>query len=143
MRLAITILMIVAVAACSVLWAKKDKPPVNWQMARVLDSTAIKTRIAAKEVPDNIPTIRDTDLMLLSDEFAYVIEDTRVSGRTSLVGLTERAVSSRHHGCHFIVGDEVKYWQEKLILHVIDVDGKECKVEVLRQERLQKSPLKQ
>lgn len=30
------------------------------------------------------------------------------------------------------------YWQEKARLHVIDADGKECKVDVLRQERLKK-----
>jgi hypothetical protein len=68
-----TILIILAVIACSVLWAKKDKTPPNWKTAKVLDSQSVKTRIAAKEVPDNIPTIRDTDLILLSDEFAYVI----------------------------------------------------------------------
>lgn len=91
-----------------------------------------------------IPTIRDTDLMILGDEFAYVIEDSRVSGRTSLIGLTERAVSNRHHGCRFIVGDDVKYYQEKATLHILDTDGKECKAEVLRQERLQRqSPNKE
>lgn len=36
----------------------------------------------------------------------------------------------------FIVGDDIKYWQEKAVLHIVDVDGKQCKVDVLRQERL-------
>lgn len=136
MRRAETVLIILAMSVCSTLWAKKAPP--NWKAAKVLDSQTVKTRAGIDVTTEALPTIRDNDLMLLSDEFAFVIEDTRVSGRTSLVGLTERAVSNRHHGCHFIVGDDVKYWQEKLILHVIDADGKECKAEVLRQERLEK-----
>lgn len=75
--------------------------------------------------------------MILGNDFAYVIEDSRVTGKTSLIGITERAISNRHHGCPFIVGDNAKYFQEKAILHILDADGKECKVEVLRQERLQ------
>lgn len=137
MRRVGTILIILAISACSALCAKKAPP--NWKTAKVLDSQTVKTRAGIDVTTESLPTIRDNDLMLLSDDFAYVIEDTRVSGRTSLVGLTERAISNRHHGCHFIVGDDVKYWQEKLVLHVVDADGKQCKVEVLRQERLQKS----
>ena len=116
-------------------YAKKDKEK-DWKTGKVLDAQAVKTRAGIAEIAEAIPTIRDTDLMILGKDFAYVIEDTRVTGKTSLVGLTERAISNRHHGCRFIVGDDVKYYQEKAVLHVLDADNKECKVEVLRQERL-------
>jgi hypothetical protein len=33
----------------------------------------------------------------------------------------------------------LKVYQDKSILHLIDADGKECKTEVLRQERLKQS----
>jgi hypothetical protein len=129
-----TILLILAITATSAVSGKKDK---DWKTGKVLDSAAVKTRAGIAPTADAIPTIRDTDLMILGDDFAYVIEDSRVSGRTSLIGLTERTISNRHHGCRFIVGDDVKYYQEKATLHIIDADGKECKAEVLRQERLQ------
>jgi hypothetical protein len=114
-----------------------DKKVKNWETGKVLDSEAVKTRVGIEPTAEAIPTIRDTQLMILGNDFAYVIEDSRVTGKTSLIGITERAISNRHHGCRFIVGDNVKYFQEKAILHILDADGKECKVEVLRQERLQ------
>ena len=79
--------------------------------------------------------IRDNQLVILGIEFAYIVEDTRVSGGTVL-GAAVQAIKNRKHGCRFIVGDDVKFWQDKAILHVIDADGKECKVDILRQERL-------
>jgi hypothetical protein len=82
-------------------------------------------------------TIYDNQLALLGSDFMYVIEDTRIGGLGhGVAGITQSAISNRHHGCRFIVGDEVKYWQEKAIIHVLDADNKECKVDVLRQERL-------
>ncbi len=64
------------------------------------------------------------------------MEDTRISGGHGLVAITSHAIAKRKHGCRFIVGDEVKFWQEKAVLHVVDADGKECKLDILRQERL-------
>jgi hypothetical protein len=133
MRRLLMITPVIVFVACSALSAKKVQ---NWNTGKVLDAQAVKSRAGMADIPEAIPTIRDSDLMILGNEFAYVIEDTRVSGRTSLVGLTECAIANRHHGCRFIVGDEVKYYQEKAVLHVIDVDGKECKTDILRQERL-------
>jgi hypothetical protein len=127
-------IFVLVVTVGSAFCAKNER---DWKTGKVLDSQAVKTRVGIADTGAAIPTIRDTDLMVLGDEFAYVIEDTRVSGKTSLIGLTERAISNRHHGCRFIVGDNVKYYQEKATLHILDPDGKECKVEVLRQERLQ------
>jgi hypothetical protein len=117
----------------------KDKP--DWKTAKVLDAAASKL-VAGEARPGLIgatmgpPTINDKQLTLLGDGFSYVIEDSRTEGSTSLGGLAARSIANKHHGCRFIVGSDVKYWQEKSTLHVIDADGKECKVEVLRQEQL-------
>jgi hypothetical protein len=77
--------------------------------------------------------IRDNQLVILGSEFAFVVEDTRVSGGQYRLA---HAIANCHHGCRFIVGDDVKYWQDKTTLHVVDADGKECRVDVLRQERV-------
>jgi hypothetical protein len=42
--------------------------------------------------------------------------------------------------CRYIVGDEIKYAQEKSILYVIDADGHECKVQIMKQERQKPVP---
>ena len=117
----------------------------DWKTGKVLDAAAAKSYVEAGDRTGATATltIRDTQLLLVSDEFAYVVNDTRTSNRLPLhqgvIGDSAaivHAVSGRHHGCRFIVGDEVKFHQNKAVLHVIDADGKECKTEVLRQERL-------
>ena len=133
-HIAISVLILAALVSA------KDKP--EWKTAKVLDAAASKM-VAGEARPGVIgatmgpPTINDKQLSLMGDEYSYVIEDTRTEGSTSLGGLAARAIANKHHGCRFIVGSDVKYWQEKFTLHVIDADGKECKVEVLRQEQLQ------
>jgi hypothetical protein len=121
---------------CSLAFGAKDQ---DWLTAKVLDSVMAKTYVPSghREGLTKIPTmaIRDSQLMLVGWEFAYVVEDTR-AGASSLGGLARQALMNRHHGCRFIVGDDVKDYQDKSVLHVLDPDGKECKVEVLRQERL-------
>jgi hypothetical protein len=146
MRRAGTMLIVLTSIYCSFAWAKKDKPLPNWKTAKVLDSATAKTLadsqttgtgVAASSM--NFPTVNEKQLMLLGNEFSYLIEDTRMSGPTSAIGVAARAISNKHHGCHFIVNDNIMFWQEKTTLHVLDADGKECKVEVLRQERLKPS----
>lgn len=138
------------------------KPEPQWQTGKVLDSRLAKSSVpvgsttnttstATATGSDGVATasgqstsstrvdfanIRDNQLVILGDEFAYIVEDTRVSGGHGLVSITTHAIANRKHGCRFIVGDSVKYWQEKALLHVVDADSKECKVDILRQERL-------
>jgi hypothetical protein len=127
----------------------------DWKTGKVLDSATAKTYVQTGATTNTTArvtgnsadatsrstiqsmTIRDTQLLIVSDEFAYVVEDTRSqSGFSTVHGAIINAVSGRHHGCRFIVGDSVRFYQEKAVLHVVDADGKECKTEVLRQERL-------
>jgi len=120
----------------SLVVSQAKKQPPDWKTGNVLDSQAVKTRGVIAATSGLTPTIRDTQLMIVGTDFAYVIEDSRASGATSLGGLVVRQISNKHHGCRFIVGDDIKYWQDKAVLHILDTDGKECKAEVLRQERL-------
>lgn len=76
-------------------------------------------------------TIQANELVLVATQFVYIIRDERRTGGP----LLERAIANHHHGCRFIIGDDVKYSQEKGDLWVLDADGKECKVPILRQER--------
>jgi hypothetical protein len=127
----------------------------DWKSGNVLDSATAKSYVqtgattnttdtatgnradATSRITIQSMTIRDTQLLIASDEFAYLVEDTRTqNGFSTVHGAIIHAVSGRHHSCRFVVGDSVQFYQEKAILHVIDADGKECKTEVLRQERL-------
>jgi hypothetical protein len=111
----------------------------QWKFGKVLDSVAFKTFVENGAVIPSL-TIRETELALVSDQFAYIIIDTRTQVNSNMTTTIVRAVANRHHGCHYIVGDDIRFYQDKAILHVIDVDGKECKAEVMRQERIRKSP---
>jgi hypothetical protein len=80
-----------------------DAKNQDWKTGKVLDSATAKTYVPAGDqstVPAAIfqsMTIRDTQLVIVSDEFAYVIEDTRTQGGFSTVhGAIIHAVSGRH-----------------------------------------------
>lgn len=65
-------------------------------------------------------------------DYVYTVQDSTRRGG----GLLTTALANRKHGCRFIVGDEIKYAQEKRKLCVLDADGKECGLDIVRQERL-------
>ncbi len=52
-------------------------------------------------------------------------------------GMISRAIANRKHGCRMVVGDPIQYAQEKDKLFILDPDGKECKLDIIRQERVQ------
>jgi hypothetical protein len=76
-------------------------------------------------------TIQANELVLVGDDYLYVVRDERRKGGPVLA----TAIHNRHHGCRFIVGEDVKYSQEKGELWILDADGKECKVPILRQQK--------
>lgn len=85
--------------------------------------------------------MRTSQLVVLSEEFVYFVEDSsyRTAGSTGVRALgaaAGQAIRNRKHGCRFIIGDPIKYAQEKGTLYVIDADGKECHTAILRQERI-------
>jgi hypothetical protein len=80
-------------------------------------------------------TVQDTQLLIVADDFLYIVNDTVLKGR-ELYGSLARAIANRKHGCHVIIGDPVQYAQDRAMLIVKDVDGKECRMEIVPQERV-------
>jgi hypothetical protein len=79
--------------------------------------------------------VQTNELLLVTHRYLYVIEDTRsyATGR-----LLMNALANRKHGCRFVVGEDIQYVQEKGYLWVLDPDGKECKIPIVRQQVLEK-----
>jgi hypothetical protein len=82
--------------------------------------------------------IQDTQLWIVGKEYGYLVNDS-VQKAVGLPthGIITRSIANRKHGCRFVVGDEIKYSQEKGKLFAIDADGREYKLDIVRQERLQ------
>ncbi len=142
-------------------FAAKDR---NWNVGKVLDSQSARTYVrtgagttastTATVSPDygagstvNAHTdsetkihemvIQDTQLLIVGEQYAYVVNDS-VSKSVGLPthGIVKRAIMNRKHGCRFVVGDNVRYSQDRTKLYVLDADGKECKLDIARQQRL-------
>jgi hypothetical protein len=84
--------------------------------------------------------ISDTELLIHCNEYDYVVErqtSRTWDGKPGLV-LASAIASLKQHSCRFVVGDDVRYAQNKRKLYVVDADGRECKLDIVRQERLQR-----
>ena len=78
-------------------------------------------------------SIQTNELLLDGEGYFYIIQDGRVKSGPIL----PRAIANIKHGCRYVVGEDIEYSQDKGYLWVLDADGKECKVEILRQEKKQ------
>jgi hypothetical protein len=75
--------------------------------------------------------VRNSELLVAGEDYIYTVQDSpALSSRTILLGVPSRS------RCRFVVGDNIGYAQDRGTLHVLDADGKECKMEILRQEKL-------
>jgi hypothetical protein len=70
--------------------------------------------------------------VIKGQQYTYSVDEISASPTHS--GLLTRALDAPHH-CRLIVGDPVKYAQKKSTVYVVDADAKECKLELIRQER--------
>jgi hypothetical protein len=104
----------------------------NWQPGMVSDLQSDQQPTTGK--PLNHVTIRESEIRIIGKDYEYLAYD----GTSAQTGLLTRSIANRKHNCRFIVNDTVKYAQEKKSLYVIDADGKECKLDILRQERISK-----
>jgi hypothetical protein len=114
----------------------KDK--IVWNTGTVTDSSAALTHAAP--TPAN-PSGEFTDRRTVIDgvEFRYEINDTVAkSDVPDFQGWL--GVGHPNHGrdCRFIVGKLVLYRQEKNKLRVLDADGKQCLLDIARQETIKK-----
>lgn len=71
-------------------------------------------------------------MIIAGEDYVYNVEDVEERGGVPAVAIGH-AIANRHHGCRFVVGVQIKYAQEKSKLFVVDADGKECKVSILRE----------
>jgi len=129
-------------AGAAVLAAKEKLQAGDYRTAMVLDATMSRQRhLEAAGAASALETVTvDTNqLVLRGDGYDYVIWDTREKSAKALIPLPApalgHALANRHHGCRFIVGETVRYAQSKGDLRVIDVDGKQCTVQIVRQQK--------
>jgi len=102
----------------------------QWQIGKILDAQGSHSPRTGP--PLNSVTIKSTQLRIVGEDYEYLVDDTT----SAQSGLLTRSIANRKRGCRFVVGDEVKYAQEKDKMYVLDADGKECKLDILRQERV-------
>jgi hypothetical protein len=132
-------------------YAAKDIDRV-WKTGTVLDSQSAKTFVetgtstqaratvttygfganatGSSETQINRIAVKDTQLLIVTEEFLYVVQESTVKG-AGLVGM----IANRKHGCRVIVNDPIRYSQERSALYLMDPDNKVCKMEIVRQER--------
>jgi hypothetical protein len=90
-------------------------------------NTTATTTVRHVEVDTN-------SLIVVGADYIYTVQDSTQRGG----GLLTTALANRKHGCRFVVGDEIKYAQDRRKLYVLDADGRECGLDIVRQERYQK-----
>jgi hypothetical protein len=141
---------------------KKPKPPRDWLVGKVLDSTtgrhrevtgAHTTQTTTGTIsPDHdagadvntrtdssteveVSDYRTTKVIIDGEQFLYTVFDSVQAEPFPSIALAVTKLANRGHGCRFIMGDDIKYSQDKARLYVIDADGKECKTRIVKQER--------
>jgi hypothetical protein len=81
--------------------------------------------------------LQDTTIVIAGTDMAFTVNDSvQKAVGLPMQGIARRAIANRNHGCQYIVGDQIEYAQEKNSLWVKDANGKECKLDILRQERV-------
>ncbi len=125
----------------------------NWTTGKVLDSAVSRDLLAtsiasqahftgtARSLITNSSVDRttfwDKQIVIQGGSYWYAVDDLTLRAvGLPLNGLINRAVANRKHGCRMVVGDPIQYAQEKGKLFVLDADGKECKLDIIRQERI-------
>jgi hypothetical protein len=113
--------------AAGLVAAKKDRA---WKDGKIMAARTVDTGVTptqrsiadALRFPGAAKTITAAELEIFADDYAYTVRDLGS-------GLLKRP-------CRYIVGDGVKYFQEKSILFLVDTDGAECRAQIMTQERL-------
>jgi hypothetical protein len=124
----------------------------DWQTGTVLDSesgrTYLQTRAtttataygstATANTRIDHTAIQNTQLWIVGKSIPTSLTTAfkRLSGFRRTVSSPDQ-LRTGSEDARFVVGDEIKYSQEKSKLFAIDADGRECKLDIVRQERLQ------
>jgi len=102
--------------------------PDNGAGSSVNATTTTNTRVEHTQVKTNL-------VLIVGEQYVYYVEDSStrggpIQGSYGAGYQLGRIIRNRKHGCRFVVGEDVKYAQEKSTLHVIDADAKECSLVV-------------
>ena len=90
--------------------AKKER---DWQTGKVTDSiTSEPGRGAAAKVDTHVVTIQGSDSVYAAQE-----------------------KPAWHGWCLLVIGDQIKYAQDQRRLDVLDSKGRECKLDIVRQDK--------
>jgi hypothetical protein len=119
------------VLAMTLTAAKKDR---DWKTGKIMGARTVNTGAVAGQGYPSVSgghvappvlarTLTTAELEIFGADYAYTVRDLGNGGLF-------------RHPCRYIVGDTVKYSQEKGILVLLDADGTECKAQVMVQERL-------
>ncbi len=80
---------------------------------------------------------QDNHVLIKGDDYVYAVDDLSLKAvGMPTYGIVGRAIANRKHGCRMVVGDPIRYEQAKNKLFVQDADGKVCKLDIVRQERV-------
>ena len=121
-------MIILAVMATAILTAKSKH---DWQTAKLVDSHTFQTDDVtgvARQQPlilgggltARVQHITLTQMRLVNEEFSYTVQCVGYPG-------------------HFILGDQVKFYVTKSIMHITNADGKEGRFLIIRQERVKEN----
>ena len=112
----------------------------EWKTGKVVDSGASKTYLPTDGggVLARPMTLTETQILIVGNDFSYVASATKRDTGGMPIGTALISKAVNHGACRYIVGDPIQYAQEKGTLYVKDADGKECKLEIARQERVPK-----
>jgi hypothetical protein len=76
-------------------------------------------------------------VLIVGEDYSfYVALKAPARSNGSLIGAGVAASINRKNHCRFVVDDMTHYSQIKDHMRVVDADGKQCDMRVLRQERL-------
>ena len=130
-------LILVLMLACLLTAATKR----DWKTGKITDSKTVETGIAAVGRTQVMPnfggpappppststaravTMTTQELVIVGGEYQYTVRDLGGGGLF-------------RKPCRYIVGDDLKYVQEKSDFYLIDADGKECRAQIMKQERI-------
>jgi hypothetical protein len=118
----------------------------DWKTGKVLDSATARSYVTTGIIGTDggsatvtTGAIDETAILIAGGEYLYTVSDhVQKAVGMPTQGIALRAIANHKHGCRLIINDQVKYAQEKTAMYVLDADGKECKMEIVRQERVEK-----
>jgi hypothetical protein len=91
------------------------------QSSTAMSGTATARNESVSSTAIQRVAVQTNELLIVTHRYLYVIDDTRsfATGRPLM-----NALANRKHGCRFVIGEDIKYAQEKGYLWVLDPDGK-------------------